>query len=278
MSISVEQFAGVAASISRMEETMKHVVKNDDIKAVVSEAVEQATKKLGDRQDRIEKEFTDLKAEFQKFMKEISKPAQTHDYANRAKRSRSNDPSGNDHDKSNSVAVIKGFPFPMWWTRLIQMAKDATENSIPQHAKHEFKASDNTTFVKVEFESQVHARSFVDALKTLPPDILLGGETYKLQVKLVRDPQTRARGWFLSQLWTQLENNHAGTRSDWLRASAVKGEIIGEIDGSGRTFSLFKYEGESDLPNPVAENLAKLGVDDSKAKAMISDVASRRRQ
>ena len=64
---------------------------------------------------------------------------------------------------------------------------------------------------------------------------------------------TRARGWFLSQLWTQLEKSYVGTRTDWLSASAVKGEIIGEVDDSSRTHTLFKYEGDADLPSPAVE-------------------------
>ena len=49
MSISPEAFASVAASINRMEESMKDMVKSDEIKTVVSEAVEQATRKLSER-------------------------------------------------------------------------------------------------------------------------------------------------------------------------------------------------------------------------------------
>jgi hypothetical protein len=280
MSISPEAFASVAASIERMELSMQHVVKTDDIKTVVSEAVEQATRKLGERQNLIEKEFADLKTEFQKFMKEVSsKPTQAQDHANRAKRSRSNDPSSsNDHEKSNTVAVVKGFPFPMWRARLISMAKEASDSLIPQHATHEYKAADNTSFVKVEFESRMHARAFIDSFKASPPDISLGGETYKLKAQFDLDPLTRARGWFLSQLRSQLEKNYTGSRSDWLRASAFKGEIIGDVGGSGRAYTLFKYEGEADMPSPVVENLAKIGVDETRAEAMISDVAARRRE
>ena len=178
MSISPEAFASVAASINRMEESMKVMVKSDEIKTVVSEAVEQATKKLSERQDRIEKEFSAMKAEFQKFMNTATPRTipNGQDYANRAKRSRSSEP-GQGDEQTNPVAVIKGFPFPMWRKRLIDISKEASKDLIPHRAKHEVKASDNTTMAKVEFESRGHARAFIEAFKNNPPSIDLGGES-----------------------------------------------------------------------------------------------------
>ena len=86
-----------------------------------------------------------MKAEFQKFMNTATPRTipNGQDYANRAKRSRSSEP-GQGDEQTNPVAVIKGFPFPMWRKRLIDISiseftPPPTERSKKADSKEEEK-------------------------------------------------------------------------------------------------------------------------------------------
>ena len=177
---------------------------------------------------------------------------------------------------STTAVVVKGFPYPMWRKKLIEFGKAACATRVPSTV--EYKAIGNTQLVKMEFPSNATARGFIVASRGAPPEVQIGSRAEKLKVQWDRDRDTRARGWFLSQLWSEIEKDHSqGRGQDWLRASAVRGELMADIDDTGRVYTLFKYEGDSDTPKPNYANLEKVGIDSSKAKLMISGVLSSRR-
>ena len=111
-------------------------------------------------------------------------------------------------------------------------------------------------------------------MKTHRLAVTTDSQQHVLRAKRDKDPETRARGTVRSQLWNLLEKHSASTRSDWLRASAVRGGLIAEIDGSGRTHLLFKCTNVSDTPDQVLENLEKLSIDADSAHSMIKDAAA----
>ena len=57
----------------------------------------------------------------------------------------------------------------------------------------------------------------------------------------------------------------------------MRGEIIADIDNSGRTHTLFKFMGDSDTPEPNKESLQMIGISEEAAMAMIADAAAKRR-
>jgi len=177
----------------------------------------------------------------------------------------------------NDTLVIKGFPFAMWRARLIELAKGVCADRIPSHHNVSYQATDNTKLVKLEFGSNAEAKAFYDSTVDNKLEIQIGQEMHKLKVQWERVRPTRMRGWLLSQLWHTLEQAFP-LRQNWLRASAIRGELTAELDDTGRVLTLFKFIGEADSPTPVLESLQLLNINEEAATAMIADAMAKRLQ
>ena len=68
-----------------------------------------------------------------------------------------------------------------------------------------------------------------------------------------------------------------GPGTEWLRASAIRGELSAAIDDSCQTYTPFKIPRETDKPVAVESSFAALTIDPAKATAMIADAMAQRR-
>jgi len=213
MSISPEQFQVVAAGMLRMEESMKHMVKSEDIKVAVTEAVEEVTKKLGERQDQIETQFKDLKSEFGKLMEEMRAGAPSHhasqNGASSKRRATSSGPTPHEEERSSTV-VIKNFPYPMWRRRIIDIGETLIKPRLPSSAKFKCNAMDNTKFLKVTFEQHKDAVALIESCRATHLVFTIGDSLHELRVGWDKSPEDRTKGWVISQLWSAIDEYAAG--------------------------------------------------------------------
>ena len=257
---------------------MKDMVKSEDIKAVVTEAVEQATKKLGDRQDQIEKQFIDLKTEFGKLMEEIrSAPTASHEGPRAKRRATSADPSNSAEGRSPTV-VIKQFPHPMWRKRIIEVGEALIKPRLPSATKFKSSAFDNTKFLKVTFDNMKDAETLIDSCRNNELIFKVGQTEHRLRVQWDKSPDDRAKGWVISQLWTALETMSADQQKPLtVGCRSRSGQVLASTPTDDSPKVVFTVSEDGSSVEPDANLWTVFGISESDVNEIIASVFAKKR-
>ena len=278
MAVSPDQFLQVAASLNRMEESMKHMVKSDDIKAVVTEAVTEATKKMGERQDQIEKQFKDLKTEFDKIMIEIRKGAVTQQGGPTMKRRALSSGPGSRDTAREPTVIIKQFPHPMWRRRIIEIGEALIKTRIPNHVTFKANAVDNTKLMKATFDNHKDAESFINSCRADPLIFKVGEVEHPLKVHWDKSPEDRTKGWVISQLWSAVDGILAekGVPHE-MGCRTAFGHVLGSAGNDDAPQVLFTVSDDGSSVEPDVQALAAFSISESQGRDIIAAVFAKKR-